>query len=226
MLYRTLGGVIKNIAYLASREKSKTWGAAAWQRVVVVIVADGRSKMNSRYANMLQVMGVYQPGLMVDHVNHKPVTAHLFELTTQVIVNPAGAVEVSPVPVQLLFCLKEKNQKKINSHRWFFNAFCAQLDPHVTVLLDVGTKPASRAIYHLWKAFSNDDRIGGTCGEITVETGRGCWLLVNPLVAAQNFEVSTWTAVLKPAITAADALCCSTKCPSAARPSKIAGSLC
>ena len=25
------------------------------------------------------------------------------------------------VPVQVIFCLKEKNQKKINSHRWFFN---------------------------------------------------------------------------------------------------------
>lgn len=24
------------------------------------------------------------------------------------------------VPIQLIFCLKEKNQKKINSHRWFF----------------------------------------------------------------------------------------------------------
>ena len=27
------------------------------------------------------------------------------------------------VPVQVIFCLKENNQKKINSHRWFFNAF-------------------------------------------------------------------------------------------------------
>jgi hypothetical protein len=27
------------------------------------------------------------------------------------------------VPVQRLFCPKKKNQKKINPHPWFFNAF-------------------------------------------------------------------------------------------------------
>ena len=32
------------------------------------------------------------------------------------------------VPVQIIFCLKEKNQKKINSHRWLFNAIGRQLE--------------------------------------------------------------------------------------------------
>lgn len=43
-----------------------------------------------------------------------------------VSVSPSMKIEGSEkgiVPVQLIFCLKEKNQKKINSHRWFFNAF-------------------------------------------------------------------------------------------------------
>ncbi|KAJ8583505.1 hypothetical protein M405DRAFT_748509, partial [Rhizopogon salebrosus TDB-379] len=31
--------------------------------------------------------------------------------------------EKGAVPVQRLFCLREKNQKKINTHPWFFNAF-------------------------------------------------------------------------------------------------------
>ncbi|KAF9923148.1 Chitin synthase, class 1 [Mortierella alpina] len=57
------------------------------------------------------------------------------------------------VPVQVLFCLKEKNAKKLNSHRWFFNAFGQGLRPNVCVLLDVGTRPGSTSIYHLWKAF-------------------------------------------------------------------------
>lgn len=39
------------------------------------------------------------------------------------------------VPVQIIFCLKEKNQKKLNSHRWFFNAFGPILQPNVCVLL-------------------------------------------------------------------------------------------
>jgi cellulose synthase/poly-beta-1,6-N-acetylglucosamine synthase-like glycosyltransferase len=43
--------------------------------------------------------------------------------------------------------------KKINSHRWALQAFAPQLDPNVVMLLDVGTKPGDRSLYHLWKAF-------------------------------------------------------------------------
>jgi chitin synthase len=30
--------------------------------------------------------------------------------------------------------------------------------------------------------------VGGACGEIAVDVGKGCSNIVNPLVAAQNFE--------------------------------------
>ena len=96
--------------------------------------------------------------------------------------------EKNIIPVQLIFCLKEKNQKKINSHRWFFNAFGPILRPNVCVLLDVGTVPDSSSIYHLWKAFDIDPDVGGACGEIVVYKGKYGQYLLNPLVAAQNFE--------------------------------------
>jgi chitin synthase len=47
----------------------------------------------------------------------------LYEYTTQLTINGKGQIvapEKDSVPIQLMFCLKEKNQKKINSHRWFF----------------------------------------------------------------------------------------------------------
>ena len=59
---------------------------------------------------------------------------------------PHGS-EKGVVPVQILFCLKEKNQKKINSHRWFFNAFADVLAPNVCILLDGGTAPGPTSIY-------------------------------------------------------------------------------
>ena len=92
------------------------------------------------------------------------------------------------VPVQVLFCLKEKNAKKLNSHRWFFNAFSPLLNPNVCVLLDVGTRPGGKSIYHLWKAFDHNSSIGGACGEIKAMKGKAWSALLNPLVAAQNFE--------------------------------------
>ena len=75
--------------------------------------------------------------------------------------------------------------KKINSHRWAFNAFAAQLNPKVVILLDCGTIPTSSSVFHLWKEFHNHPNVAGACGEIYVRLD---WKLLNPLVACQHFE--------------------------------------
>ncbi|KAJ8591592.1 hypothetical protein M405DRAFT_99531, partial [Rhizopogon salebrosus TDB-379] len=59
-------------------------------------------------------------------VNGKPIAAHIYEYTTQISVYPSMKIEGAEkgvVPVQRLFCLKERNQNKINSYHWFFNVF-------------------------------------------------------------------------------------------------------
>jgi chitin synthase len=91
-----------------------------------------------------------------------------------------------------------QNAKKINSHRWFFNAFGPLLNPKVCVLIDVGTVPSDKSLYYLWKGkfalnieFQTDPRVAGACGEIYADTGQLGMKLFNPLVAAQNFEVIT-----------------------------------
>ena len=83
--------------------------------------------------------------------------------------------------MQIIFCLKEENQKKINSHRWFFNAFGQILQPNICVLLDVGTRPGPRSIYHLWNTFVIDSNVGGACGEIVVFKGKYGKKLLNHL---------------------------------------------
>jgi chitin synthase len=100
-------------------------------------------------------------------------------------------------PVQLLFCLKEKNQKKINSHRWFFQAFGECLQPNVCVLIDAGTRPGRDSIYRLWKAFDVNPNCAGACGEIKAMLAHGKKLF-NPLVATQNFEYKMSNILDKP----------------------------
>ncbi|GBB96459.1 hypothetical protein RclHR1_02760012 [Rhizophagus clarus] len=201
LFIKTMSSAIKNVAHLCTRDRSKTWGKDGWQKVVVVVVADGRNKVNKRVLKVLGAMGVYQDGIMQDDVAGNPVTGHLFEFTSQLMVDSnfdiRGADKAIP-PVQVLFCLKEKNAKKLNSHRWFFNAFAAQLNPNVCVLLDVGTKPSHTSIYHLWKAFDREPNIGGACGEIKAELGKGWKNLLNPMVASQNFEYKMSNILDKP----------------------------
>lgn len=197
---RTMIGVMKNIEYMCNRSTSKTWGKDAWKKIVVCVVSDGRAKINERTKAVLAGLGVYQDGIAKQQVNGKDVTAHIYEYTTQVGLELKGkTVHLKPrcQPVQMLFCLKEKNQKKINSHRWFFQAFGRVLDPNVCVLIDAGTKPGHDSIYQLWKAFDLEPMCGGACGEIKVMLDKGKNLL-NPLVATQNFEYKMSNILDKP----------------------------
>jgi chitin synthase len=198
---RTMHGIMRNISHFCSRTKSRTWGKDGWQKIVVCIIADGRQKVHPRTLNALAALGVYQDGIAKNVVNQKEVTAHVYEYTTQVSLDEGlkfKGAEKGIVPCQMIFCLKEKNKKKLNSHRWFFNAFGRALTPNVCILLDVGTKPDSKALYHLWKAFDQDSNVAGAAGEIKTDKGKGWMGLLNPLVASQNFEYKMSNILDKP----------------------------
>lgn len=198
---RTMHAVMKNVSHFCSRNKSRTWGENGWQKIVVCVISDGRGTINPRTLDALAAMGVYQHGIAKNFVNQKAVQAHVYEYTTQVSLDSdlkfKGA-EKGIVPCQMIFCLKEKNQKKLNSHRWCFNAFGRALNPNVCILLDVGTKPGSNSLYHLWKAFDTDSNVAGACGEIKAMKGKFGKNLLNPLVASQNFEYKMSNILDKP----------------------------
>ena len=100
----------------------------------------------------------------------------------------AIGAEKGIMPCQLIFCLKDKVQRKINSHRWVFHAFGPILQPHVCVLLDCGVRPSTESIYHLWKAFDLKSNVAQAFGEVLISKGANGRNLLNPFVAAQHFE--------------------------------------
>ncbi|RIB06386.1 Glycosyltransferase Family 2 protein [Gigaspora rosea] len=204
MLSRTFHGVVKNIAYLCSRKESKVWGEEGWKKIVVCIVADGRDLVDQSSLAYLTVTGVYQEGIMVDRVENEDVRLHIFEYTTQISIDrdmkfKSFGKDPEVVPIQVIFCLKEeKTFTRFISLRWFFNAFCPILEPNICVLIDVGAEPGPKSIYKLWKVFDIDARVAGAFGELIIMNGKNWMNLLNPVVAAQNFEYKMDSILVKP----------------------------
>lgn len=207
LLSRTLHGVMQNIRDIVNLKKSTFWnkGGPAWQKIVVCLVFDGIEKADKNTLDVLATVGIYQDGVIKKDVDGKDTVAHIFEYTSQLSVSPNQQL-IRPTadnpqnlpPVQFIFCLKQKNSKKINSHRWLFNAFGRILNPEVCILLDAGTKPSARSLLALWEGFYNDKDLGGACGEIHAMLGKGGKKLLNPLVAVQNFEYKISNILDKP----------------------------
>ncbi|KAG6853182.1 hypothetical protein C0991_006292 [Blastosporella zonata] len=207
---RTLHGVMTNIRDICKTKQSKFWrkdaeeGLPNWQKITVALVVDGLAEMDKSVLDILATVGVYQDGIMKKQVDGKDTVAHIFEYTTQLSVDhkpqlvlPQANDPNNLVPVQIILIVKAKNQKKINSHRWLFNAVGSMLNPEVCVLIDAGTRPGHKSIYYLWEAFHNDHNLGGCCGEIHAML-KGGKKLLNPLVAAQNFEYKMSNILDKP----------------------------
>ncbi|KAF8623755.1 hypothetical protein AX15_006198 [Amanita polypyramis BW_CC] len=207
---RTLHGIMLNIRDICKTKQSKFWRSDAeeatpsWQRITVALVVDGLEPMDKSVLDLLATVGVYQDGIMKKQVDGKDTVAHIFEYTTQLsidskpqLVLPQENDPLNLVPVQIILVIKAKNQKKINSHRWVFNAIGKMLNPEVCVLVDAGTRPGYKSIYRLWEAFYNNKNLGGCCGEICAMLDGGKKLL-NPLVAAQNFEYKLSNILDKP----------------------------
>lgn len=207
LLARTLHHTMQNIRDIVNLKKSTFWnkGGPAWQKIVVCLVFDGIDKADKNTLDVLATVGVYQDGVIKKDVDGKETVAHIFEYTSQLSVTPNQQL-IRPTnegtqnlpPVQMIFCLKQKNTKKINSHRWLFNAFGRILNPEVCILLDAGTKPSPRSLLALWEGFYNDKDLGGACGEIHAMLGKGGKKLFNPLVAVQNFEYKISNILDKP----------------------------
>jgi len=95
-------------------------------------------------------MGCYQEGIAKTKIGERDVTVHIYEYTTRIPVTPSQNrnIRKGRRTRPSHFRLKE-NQKKINSHRRFFNAFGPILQPNVCVLLGVGTMSGPTSMYHL-----------------------------------------------------------------------------
>ena len=71
--------------------------------------------------------------------------------------------------INFVFAIKQRNDGKINSHRWFFQGLCKYLKPDLCLMLDIGTRPDKHAVFKLYKYMLKHEFCGGCCGEIEVD---------------------------------------------------------
>ncbi|EXK49783.1 hypothetical protein FOMG_02264 [Fusarium oxysporum f. sp. melonis 26406] len=202
LLRRTLQSIVQNLWYLNIRPQSKVWGKGSWTKIVVCILIDGIESVDPGVLDVLTSIGLYQNGLCRKTTEQgEEVTGHLFEFTSHLATHlgcedytdgdsKSSNIESRPMkfPVQLMLLMKASNCGKLNSYRWLYNGFARVLDPKITVHLDVGTKLGKQALFKLWKEFDLEPMLAAACGEIACSLG-GNWLnLLNPIVAAHNFE--------------------------------------
>jgi len=86
------------------------------------------------------------------------------------------------LPVQIIFCLKEKDQRKTKSH---LHSSSTGLTARSLQPLDVNTMPGPTSIH----SFDLNLNVGGACGEIvTLKEEYETNMIISPLVAAWNPE--------------------------------------
>ena len=93
---------------------------------------------------------------------------HVFQVTTWDV----GLDEYDNLKgrrVHIMFGVKHRNDGKINSHKWFFQAVCKYLKPDYCLMLDIGTEPDKYALMKLYNHMRADQYCGGCCGEIEVD---------------------------------------------------------
>jgi hypothetical protein len=96
-------------------------------------------------------------------------------------------------PFDVIFCIKEENGGKLNSHLWMFHGICPVLEPEYCYLLDAGTKMMPKSMLMLYRAMENNTQIGGCCGEICVDFVP----CTNLVIASQHFEYKTSHVMMK-----------------------------
>lgn len=118
----TLKGICRNV-----ETYEKMMGPKASRTMAVAIVSDGRRLCNKSVLDLLSQYGLYNAELVQEALDRdENIRVHLFEAT--VCLNHYDKVGFYP-PLRLIFALKEENGGKLDSHRWFFNAFAQQLNP-------------------------------------------------------------------------------------------------
>lgn len=177
-----------------SEQRFKGFGMNIWDDVLVCIVVDGRHNMNEDTAQWLEEFGLLQQDGMKYRVNtqndsgeleSRRTVAHLFERTVLLDKqlskggmlrkknNTSGMRDTSTIvplpPLQTVLCIKEHQAGQLDSHWWFYEAFCAEIQPDFVITMEAGCAPTQRSFNALITEMVTNRYAAGASGELNVK---------------------------------------------------------
>lgn len=111
-------------------------------QVCVVIVSDGIKKINNDTLRRADELGIAKQA-MIFHAEDlgmvEPDDIELHEFTAAPCLEPATRAWKKKYgarycPMQVVFAIKEHNGGKLDSHKWFFDAYCRRANPEFVVV--------------------------------------------------------------------------------------------
>ncbi|WBW72103.1 chitin synthase-like protein Chs2 [Schizosaccharomyces osmophilus] len=187
----TLSSVMENVKHLTKRNKSRVWGNESWKKVLTCIVLDGRNAVHRSILDLLSSIGAYQPCISKGRINGKKVLAHMYEFTSTISMDEKLNITTrnnGNTPMQLLVCLKEFESGTHDSQRWFLQGISSLVRPNICLFAKVGSKLETTSVYHAWKSFDVNSKLGGICGKTIIKTGKWGQKLLSPVIASQHFD--------------------------------------
>ena len=175
----TLGGVCSNLADFVEVGISPA-------RIACIIIIDGIRPFYSTYSKQ---KGFFEQFFIEDMIKDRFSVADVRNCKLQdeteddefahCFMQKITLESYSEYELQLIFCVKHKNKRKLNTHLWFFGGFCEFIQPKFVMLIDVGTMPLEKSLFLLYEAMETQKDLAGCCGEIR-PMDPDIWKLVVP----------------------------------------------
>ena len=162
----TLGGICDNL------EKFINVGIDP-NKIACIIIADGIRPFYSTYSKQKSFFSTFFVEDMIkekfgvaDVRNCKIPDEKEDDEFAHCFMQKVNFTENKNCALNLIFCVKHKNKRKLNTHLWFFGGFCEHFNPNFVMLIDVGTMPLPNSLFLLYEAMATQKDLAGCCGEI------------------------------------------------------------
>jgi len=157
-------------ALLLSIGGQRSASAHAETKSCVVIIADGRNRIDPQIMRFFVELGVIDAGPSFSALGE---TVHLSRKRIDEVMTVLGA-PVDPMgEIEFAICVKDDNRGKLHSHALFFQWICPELRPELCYQLDAGTVVEAGAVSKLVAYMDQRPEVAAAASRILTPTPHG-----------------------------------------------------